>query len=216
MILFPVDVVKTHMQTRGVDLRTIFRSFRGPVLRSLYRGISPAFVEQAINRSILFGAGSAIKQRLPPAWPELLGDAVGGASAALIKTALLHPLDTVKCRWQLGQPHARLHSLYNGFAPAATRSAVGMAIWLSTRNGCERRVNRHDATGLSLAEHPFWSQLVPLRHALCGFVSSVLTDMCTFPLDTMKKTLQASEGGTGAALSVPQMEHVERMVARLG
>ena len=167
VVLFPVDVVKTHMQTRGIGLQDIFRSFRGPALRSLYRGISPAFVEQAINRSILFGAGSAIKQRLPPAWPEVLGDAVGGASAALIKTALLHPLDTVKCRWQLGQPHARLHSLYNGFAPAATRSAVGMAIWLSTRNGCERRVHRlDDATGLSLADNPVWSQLLPFRRAL--------------------------------------------------
>ena len=32
------------------------------------------------------------------------------------------------------------------------------------------------------------------RHAICGFLSSTLTDLCTFPLDTLKKNLQAAPG----------------------
>lgn len=35
-------------------------------------------------------------------------------------------------------------------------------------------------------------RLAVWRHAICGFLSSTLTDICTFPLDTLKKNLQAA------------------------
>jgi hypothetical protein len=152
------------------------------LLRPVYRGIAPAIAEHALNRSILFGVGSYARRATPESWPDPLRDAVSGAGAALFKTAVLHPADTLKCRWQLGQPRDQLSGLYQGFAPAALRSSVGMAIWLSSRNALERRLA--PAAGEPDAR--------PWRHFISGAASSCLTDLCTFPLDTLKKWLQAA------------------------
>mmetsp|Transcript_22074 Transcript_22074/g.72365 ORF Transcript_22074/g.72365 Transcript_22074/m.72365 type:complete len:111 (+) Transcript_22074:731-1063(+) len=63
-----------------------------------------------------------------------------------------------------------------------------MAIWLSTRNGLERSAPE------SLQRSP-WA-----RDWLVGMASTALTDACTFPLDTLKKNLQA-DGGSFPALA---------------
>jgi len=149
----------------------------------VYRGLTPAVLELALNRSILFGVGSYARRWTPSAWPDPVRDAASGAGAALIKTAALHPIDTLKCRWQLGQPRDRLSGLYQGFTPAAIRSSVGMAIWLSSRNALERRLEPSD-------EQP---DERPWRHFVSGALSSCLTDLCTFPFDTLKKWLQAAD-----------------------
>lgn len=60
-----------------------------------------------------------------------------------------------------------------------------MAIWLSTRNGLERSAPE------SLQRSP-WA-----RDWLVGMASTALTDACTFPLDTLKKNLQARPGREG-------------------
>ena len=64
-------------------------------------------------------------------------------------------MDTIKCRMQLGQgvrsslsgPGGALglRGLYNGYAPAVTRSSVGMSIWLASRNSLERALTPADA-----------------------------------------------------------------------
>eukprot|EP00965_Chrysotila_dentata_P250899 6209709-Pleurochrysis_carterae.AAC.2 len=120
-------------------------------LGSLYRGFSPAMAEHALNRGILFGLGSVIKKKLPESWAEPVRDAASGGGAALFKTVMLHPADTIKCRWQLGQPRSELGGLYQGFGPAAMRSSVGMAIWLSVRNVRVLPRTRAEASCLALA-----------------------------------------------------------------
>ena len=157
LLLLPLDTVKTHMQARGLSL---VQSGRGLIreggLRVLFRGAVPAVSECCMNRAMLFGAGAMVKKRLPRDWPEPVRDASAGSSAALVKTCLLHPVDTLKTRWQMGMRapellgtdaglsrHFRrgklfLGQLYQGFVPAALRSSVGMALWLVSRNGLER------------------------------------------------------------------------------
>jgi hypothetical protein len=168
------------------------------LLRRVYRGIAPAFAEHSLNRSILFGVGSYARKATPESWSDPVRDAVSGAGAALIKTVALHPADTLKCRWQLGQPRDELRGLYQGFAPAALRSSMGMAIWLSSRNGLERR----------LAPAAGETDSRPWRHFVSGAASSCLTDLGTFPLDTLKKWLQAAApcsvrgGGPTGAMGV--------------
>ena len=192
-VFFPIDTLKTHMQTHGHDLTASLRSILRTGPMSLYRGFSMAVAEHTANRMLLFGGSALIKQQFtPPTWPEPLRDAAGGMGAGLGKTLLLHPLDTIKTRWQLGQPGRPaeqtavacfVSGLYRGVSPAATRSAVGMAIWLTTRNGLEERLPPQ----------------LPLRHFVAGFFASFATDMSTFPLDTLKKNLQAVRGTTAAA-----------------
>jgi len=196
-VFFPIDTLKTHMQTHGQGAPAALRIIiGGGGTPALYRGFSMAVTEHTINRMLLFGGSTLIKQRCTPtAWPEPLRDAAGGMGAGLGKTILLHPLDTIKVRWQLGQPGRPaeqkaaggfVSGLYRGITPAVTRSSVGMAIWLTARNGLE--------AGLPAQ--------TPLRHFVAGFLASTTNDLCTFPLDTLKKNLQSVRAagiGAGAA-----------------
>ena len=94
------------LQARGVGAFVAVRSLSSDpaVFARVYRGITPAISEHVVNLSILFGVGSYFRSATPETWPDPLRDAVAGAGAALFKTATLHPVDTLKCRWQLGQP----------------------------------------------------------------------------------------------------------------
>lgn len=181
--LFPVDLAKTHMQANGTTTLQTARALFGSTdatFRRLYRGVIPALAEQAMNRSMLFGVGAAIKGATPSYWPEPMRDAASGAGAAFIKTSVLHPLDSVKCRWQLGLPLSELSGLYHGLSPALVRSSAGMAVWLMSRNFLERELPGE----------------TPWRHFLAGAGSSLITDLFTFPFDTLKKAMQASGGSS--------------------
>ena len=100
-----LKMTKTTMQTSNMGVAPAIRAITasaGPI--ALYRGFSIAVAEHTVNRAILFGGSTLCKQHTPTSWPEPLRDAVGGVGAGLGKTALLHPLDTIKTRWQLGEP----------------------------------------------------------------------------------------------------------------
>ncbi|KAL1526824.1 hypothetical protein AB1Y20_015516 [Prymnesium parvum] len=189
-VLFPMDVIKTHVQTAEFDRRVL--------LPRLYRGFTPAIVEHSLNRYMLFGISTIIRDQMPQQWPEPARDASSGFGAALIKTICLHPLDTIKCRWQLGQPRYDLNGLYNGFSAAATRSAGGMAIWLAARNHLERVLP--DENSSRSARVPSFLVSDNARHFLSGAIASMLTDLATFPFDTLKKNLQAAPSGKGASM----------------
>ena len=140
------------------------------------------------------GVSTSIKRAMPQELPEAARDATAGFAAGALKTAVLHPLDTLTCRGQVGRaqleliwPRPQLSVLYCGISPAILRSAGGMAIWLSTRNSLER------SSADTLRESPW------LRDWLVGMASTAFTDICTFPLDTLKKNLQA-DGGDVVAL----------------
>ena len=59
-----------------------------------------------------------------------------------------------------------------------------MAVWLTARNLLEGELPRE----------------LPLRHFVAGFLASTATDLTTFPLDTLKKNLQANGGSAGAVV----------------
>jgi hypothetical protein len=192
--LFPLDAIKTHAQTNHAD--GYFASLRwqgswGSTIARVYRGFFPAIFEHSINRGMMFAVATKIKDATPKTWSEPARDATSGGGAAVIKTVLLHPLDTVKTRWQLGQPGWGLTGLYNGVVPAIARSSPGMAIWLATRNYLSRELPEGWVSDTA-------------RHGIVGMMSSVITDMCTFPFDTLKKTMQA-EAAKGRSPSVREL-----------
>ena len=92
MMLFPIDVLKTHLQTAALE-RQSMRS----ILPRLYSGLTPAVLEHSANRYMLFGISTLIRDRIPRHWPEPVRDGASGFGAAFTKTLLLHPLDTVQC-----------------------------------------------------------------------------------------------------------------------
>ena len=65
-----------------------------------------------------------------------------------------------------------------------------MAIWLSSRNALERSLSD---------DNRFWHAS---RHFWAGALSSALTDLCTFPFDTLKKAMQAEAGSAAPAAVV--------------
>ena len=95
-----------------------------------------------------------------------------------------------------------MRGLYNGVAPAAVRSSVGMAIWLAARNHLERVLPDDSAA---------WRAS---RHFLSGALASVAVDVVTFPLDTLKKNLQAAPGGSRAGVAREAARLLEGGVAR--
>jgi hypothetical protein len=192
VVLFPIDVLKTHLQTAAFERGSLTRV----LLPRMYSGMAPAVLEHSANRYMLFGISTMLRDRIPPHWPEPVRDGASGFGAAFTKTVCLHPMDTIKCRWQLGQPRSNLSGLYNGLGAAVTRSAGGMAIWLALRNHLERTLPQ-EAAGA-------WASTLPqglgrflmsdaARHFVCGALASMVTDLFTFPLDTLKKNMQVAQ-----------------------
>ena len=197
--LFPIDTIKTNMQRSGTGLIATVRSLRSnpSALAALYRGLTPAVLEIGVNRGALMSVSTAIKQRMPAGCSEFTRDVGAGFVAGSLKTVFLHPLDTLTCRGQVGRaqldliwcstaqrPRPQFSVLYSGISPAILRSACGMSIWYSVRNDLERKAN-----GIASLQSSPW-----LRDWLVGMASTAFTDLCTFPLDTLKKNLQADGG----------------------
>jgi len=153
------------------------------------------------------GGSSEAKRLLPSEYSDVTRDFLGGVIAGGVKTACLHPIDTLTCRGQVGGaqleilwPPSQWRHLYAGIAPAIVRSAGGMGIWLSMRNVLERNV-------------PTVLQS-DVRDWLVGMASTSATDVCTFWLDTLKKILQA-DGGSVMSLMQRLLRAEGGGVARL-
>ena len=102
------------------------------------------------------------------------------ASSAFICSCFLYPIDTVKTRLQLQMPLPRLQRVYDGFAPAVSHAIFGRALWMVSRNALEDRVPNPEDPGLL-----YW------KHFCCGGLTGVMVTLSVFPLDTIKKRLQA-------------------------
>ena len=166
-LLLPMNTVQTQMQFRGVSLPATLRLLfaHGPLsgMANLYRAIMPTVGMLGARQGLKFGSGAAFKRRLPLHWPEPARDACAGGLSALTSTTLLFPIDTLKTRWQMGMATPRLDQWYQGFRPAASYSAFGMALWVMMRNALERNLPE-PAGGSALA---YW------KHFLCGGLAGV-------------------------------------------
>ena len=102
----------------------------------------------------------------------------GAHSSATATTTIVFPLDTLKTRMQngLAMPPT-LSGFYSGYTPAAFYSALGMGLWVGSRNKLERDI-RYNGPG---------------KHLLTGAIAGVFVQLPTFPLDTLKKRLQSSD-----------------------
>ena len=94
------------------------------------------------------------------------------------------PLDTLKTRWQTGQPAPSFGQMYFGYLPAITYSAFGMGLWVCCRNFLERQI---PDPGSHRGALRYW------KHLLTGALAGVFVQLPTFPFDTVKKRMQASE-----------------------
>ena len=163
-----------------MTLRSNFEQGALRGVRNLYGALLPTYAMLGARQALKFGGGAAVKRRLPEHWPEIARDATAGSISAVTSTTLLYPLDTLKTRWQTGQPSPRLGQMYAGYGPAVSYSAFGMALWVVSRNALERSLpDLEGAMGHS-------------KHFVCGGIAGLCVQVPTFPFDTLKKRLQSA------------------------
>lgn len=187
-LLLPANTIQTQMQHGGLgfwpSLKSNFSNGTVGGLRNLYRALAPTVAMLGLRQGLKFGVGTSFKRSLPQEWPELLRDLVSGSTSALTATTLFFPLDTLKTRWQTGQPAPSFGQMYFGYLPAITYSAFGMGLWVCCRNFLERQI---PDPGSHRGALRYW------KHLLTGALAGVFVQLPTFPFDTVKKRMQASE-----------------------
>jgi len=183
-VLLPLNTIQTRMQHKGLRFTSTFQNifsrgaFRGAI--HLYAAWPPTMAMVGMRQGLIFATGSKLKQHMPAGLPEIARDALSMATSALLCSGFLFPMDTVKTRMQLQMALPRPTELYGGFFPAVSHSIVGRALWMSVRNTLE-----------SVVPNPDNQRLVYWKHFMCGGVTGVLVTVTVFPLDTLKKRLQA-------------------------
>jgi len=186
-MLVPVNSIQTRMQASGLGfsatLRQVFEAGALSGFKQLYLALPPTMAMLGLRQGVIFGSGSWLKKQLPPQWPEVARDAASMGISAFFITGVLFPMDTYKTRLQLGLPGKSPHQFYQGFLPAVSHAVVGRSIWMVTRNGLERNVPDPPSAVLR-----YW------KHLICGGMAGVIVTCVVFPLDTLKKRMQASDG----------------------
>lgn len=114
VVLYPIDTLKTRMQSKKGFLAT--GGFRG-----VYKGLSAVSIGSVPSAAIFFGAYEGTKNHgsLSVHGNQLLGSIVGESAASLVRV----PLDTLKQRMQVGQ-FVSLRSAFAGFRLGESFSAL--------------------------------------------------------------------------------------------
>ena len=73
--------------------------------------------------------------------------------------------------------------MYRGFVPALVDDALGAVLWMAARNCLERHV-----------PDPHSHDLRQFKHFVCGGVTGAAVTCGVFPLNTLKKKLQTTDG----------------------
>lgn len=188
IFLLPINSVQTRMQAGGLPLhgtiKVIFNDGFASGLRQLYLALPPTVAMLGMRQALIFGSGAALKKQLPQVWPEWTRDGASMGISAVVCTAFLFPMDTMKTRLQLGRPLPGLcpSQWYQGFWPALSHAVVGRPLWMVMRNGLERNVPDPERLALQ-----YW------KHFFCGGLTGTIVTCVVFPMDTLKKRLQASD-----------------------
>jgi ornithine carrier protein len=228
VVEYPFDTIKVRLQSQpehgplrySGPLDCFQQSLREGGLRSLYRGISAPMFGAAVETSSLFFS-YRLAQRLvssisqPPQEGEKLPlNALlfcGGASGAFT-SALLTPIELVKCQMQVPQSvrasastnpvtiiaaiyrHNGILGFWRGQLGTLIRETGGSAAWFGSYEGVCAAFRRYSARG-KLARpdnQPVWQQL------LAGASAGMAYNFICYPADTIKSRMQTEEVGGDA------------------
>lgn len=200
---YPLDTVKVKIQTsapgtyRGTFdcLRTI-ASKEG--VKGLYKGMSSPLLGVAGINAITFGVNAQVLKQLSN--PDSISSVtLAGASAGLIQTAIVSPMELIKTQMQVcGQSDiqgavsnifqkAGLKGLCRGLAITATREVPAFAVYFSSYELIIR--NLGDSTAMIL---------------IGGGLAGVFSWIFTYPQDVIKSRLQADSFGANQIYRGPR------------
>lgn len=170
MVTFPIDTAKTRLQLQGQvgDKRWVQGRYRGTVhclativreegLASVYKGLSPALVRQAVYGTIKFGLYYSAKEVLATSSKQEssltnLGCAVFAGS---VSSAIATPTDVIKVRLQARATEGSgglytvgrdichtegVRGLWRGVCPTAQRAALVAGVQLPVYDATKSRL----------------------------------------------------------------------------
>lgn len=191
---YPLDTVKVKIQTSTPGTyRGTFDCLRQVAakegVKGLYRGMSSPLLGVAGINAITFGVNAQVLKNLSD--PDSIGSVtLAGASAGLIQTAIVSPMELIKTQMQVcGQSDiggavsnilqkAGVQGLFRGLAVTATREVPAFAAYFSSYELIVR--NFGDSTGMIL---------------FGGGMAGVFSWIFTYPQDVIKSRLQADSFG---------------------
>ena len=164
LISHPVDTLRIRYQSApGKPL-----NFLG-----LYKGVAPPLVGMMLEKSIVFGVYSSVKQHTSSHF-------LAGISAGIACTTIVTPIEKIKINLQNGIPfknmNLSLRSLYNGYTPCLFREVPGFGLYFSSYNFMKQRFNQEDSS---------------FKTMLCGGFSGVFAWIFIYPADVVKTRLQS-------------------------
>ena len=228
VIEYPFDTVKVRLQSQP-DTRPLryagpldcFRqSLREGGIASLYRGISAPMFGAAVETSSLFFSyrlaqsllSSLIEQPSPSAKLPLSALCACGAASGAFTSALLTPIELVKCQMQVPSPgstrplnplavlasvyrHNGIAGFWRGQLGTLIRETGGSAAWFGSYEGVCAAFRRYNGRAAHVAaKQPVWQQL------LAGASAGMAYNFICYPADTIKSRMQTEQlGGDGVA-----------------
>jgi len=191
---YPLDTVKVRIQTsppgtyRGT-FDCLFDCVRKDGMRGLYRGMTSPLLGVAGINAVTFGVNAQVLKRLPN--PDSISSiTIAGASAGLIQTSIVSPMELVKTQMQVcGQTDisgtvshitrsAGFGGIFRGLGITATREVPAFAVYFSSYEVIVRNLGESTSAVL-----------------FGGGMAGVLSWVTTYPQDVIKSRLQADAFG---------------------
>jgi len=164
---FPMDTAKTRLQLQGNQVKyrgafhTIFTVFRDEGMASLYKGLCPALLRQAVYGTIKYGLYYSAKDAYfslnPKKRESNLVNLLCAVFAGSVSSAIATPTDVVKVRMQARSAHNHgsllsvfldiskkegVLGLFRGMAPTAQRSGIVAGVQLPVYDYCRHKLAR--------------------------------------------------------------------------
>lgn len=222
----PFDTVKVRLQSltgpnvpaeyqyRGT-LDCVLKTWRAEGLHGFYRGLPMPLFGAAAETACLFTVYQWSQSVIRRQWlhgnkdmemPEWLLMVLGVAAGTAV-TAVLTPVELIKCRVQVLHDDragglflvirkvyaaSGVRGFFAGWVPTLLREAIGTAAWFATYEQLTRAFKLYRGN----PDH-----LPTLDLLVSGAMLGVAYNLTTFPIDTIKSNIQTTPGGSGRMMA---------------
>mmetsp|Transcript_78990 Transcript_78990/g.212035 ORF Transcript_78990/g.212035 Transcript_78990/m.212035 type:complete len:425 (-) Transcript_78990:82-1356(-) len=220
-IMFPIDTIKTRLQTFGgscCNQNQWSQALRFPI----YNGLSSSLLGQVPNGMLVYGSYELYKKELAARFPQLDANQVRFISAIMgdiTGSVWIVPFESVKQRVQAGLfPNVGIafstvlqkegfRGLFRGYRAQVMRDvtyhAIQLPLYEAVKSTWGTRISLHNGkprlNSLRKSQREM-RRLAPWENLLCGAIAGATSGALTTPLDVMKTRLMTMSSAKG-----PQM-----------
>ncbi|XP_054151296.1 mitoferrin-1-like [Melozone crissalis] len=214
-IMYPVDSVKTRMQSLQPDPRARYRGVSEALRRMVrteglwrpLRGIDVTMLGAGPAHALYFACYESTKKSLSdllqPGGNSHLANGIAGSAATLLHDAVMNPAEVVKQRLQMfNSPYTSvlgcvrtvhrtegLGAFYRSYTTQLTMNVPFQAIHFITYELMQEHLNPH-------------RQYHPQSHIVAGAVAGAVAAAATTPLDVCKTLLNTQENTALSSLKI--------------